>query len=83
MLRQVDDDALPVTGRQQALSRDQDLGAGTGQPRIDTLVDADQLLVAEAVLTGELDQRVLVPGAHALDLADQGGTVLAQRELDR
>ena len=78
MLGQVDHDPFTHPGRQQTLTRDEDLGAGARQPRVDALVDAQQFLVTEAVLASELDQRVLVAGLDALDLAEQPTTIVTQ-----
>lgn len=70
VLGQVDDDAFTRPRRQDVAGRQDDLGTGARQPRVDAWVGSDHFQVAEIVGGTDVGEGVFVLGLDSMDLAD-------------
>ena len=78
MLRQVDHDALVLDGRHDEAAGNGELGALPRQPHVDLGVRLLDLPVADAVLAGEVEQRIGGLRLDLLILSDERAAVRRQ-----
>jgi hypothetical protein len=89
VLGQVDDDAFARRVGQDETPRDQDLGAGAGQPGIDPGIGGDDLLVTDAEAAIEIAPMTLSPltgsrysAARSCEATNGASTATSTRATD-
>ncbi len=78
MLREIDDDSLARSGRENVRIGYDQRFAGTGYPRIHAGIDANHLFGSQAEPAGKIVQRVLVDGYHRLIPANHRVVILGE-----